>query len=83
LLQEGNLLLVLQTPNSQKRTTRDMAKKTTTLPPYELAEKIHGLLAQDAAACHSQDDATCALRIATALWIKSPKVFDYATQQSS
>jgi len=47
---------------------------------YIVAEKIHAILAEHCAKTGSQDESTCALRVAAALWVKSPKVCDSVTR---
>jgi hypothetical protein len=41
---------------------------------YELAEKIHRLLADYRKCTGSEDDATCALKIAHCLWTRSTDI---------
>jgi hypothetical protein len=39
---------------------------------FRLAEKIHALLCQHTEKTGSEEEATCALRVASALWVESP-----------
>jgi hypothetical protein len=43
---------------------------------FELAQRIHQLLVDHCESTHSQDESTCALRMAGALWTESPRVYD-------
>jgi hypothetical protein len=52
------------------KTTAPASQKET----FKLAEQIHRQLARYAKRRKSEDESTCALRIAVALWVCSAKV---------